>query len=190
MMVVCSVAVVAASNTYAHCDTLQGPVVIAAREALAKRTIDPVLKWVQPADEPVIRAAFDRTLRVRTQSDSAAELADLWFFETLVRIHRAGEGAPYTGLKAAAAEEPGIAAADQALQTGKLDQLTALTIESLRETLVTKFRRTRELQSHAAHSVDAGRAFVAAYVDYVHFAEKLAAMSGSAAPSEHPAHAH
>jgi hypothetical protein len=42
---------------------------------------------------------FTKTLAVRKQSKEAKELADMYFFETLVRIHCAGEGAPYTGLK-------------------------------------------------------------------------------------------
>ncbi len=53
----------------------------------------------------------------------ARELADRFFFETLVRVHRAGEGAPYTGLKPAGTVEAAIAAADKALQAGSVDEL-------------------------------------------------------------------
>lgn len=175
---------------HAHCDTLQGPVVATARTALATGDVTPVLKWVQPADEPVIRTAFDRSIAVRGQSKDAAELADTWFFETLVRIHRAGEGAPYTGLKPGGSDEPGIAAADRALASGNSDELIGQTTEALRARLETKLARARELQAHAEHSVDAGRAFVAAYVDYVHFAEHLATLGAEAPAPVHAEHTH
>ena len=86
---------------YAHCDGMDGPVVKAAQAALAKGDVNLVLIWVRKNDETEIRQAFERTVNVRKLSPEAKELADTYFFETLVRIHRAGEGAPYTGLKPA-----------------------------------------------------------------------------------------
>lgn len=174
----------------AHCDTLKGPVVSAAREALAKGDVTPVLKWVKAADEAAIRAAFDKTAAVRGQSPEAAELADTWFFETLVRIHRAGEGAPYTGLKPAGVEEPGIAAADHALVSGKVDDVLAETVHPLNATLAAKFERVMALRPHSDHNVEAGREYVEAYVDYVHFAERLASLVAGATPNEHEEHGH
>src|SRR5689334_9894833 len=82
----------------AHCDTTRGPVVTAARAALEARNIDLVLHWVRPEHEREIRTVFEQTLAVRGLGSQAQSLADRFFFETLVRIHRAGEGAPYTGL--------------------------------------------------------------------------------------------
>lgn len=174
----------------AHCDTLEGPVVTAARAALAAGQVTPVLMWVRPAGEPAVKAAFDQTLIVRQQSPQAAELADRWFFETLVRVHRAGEGAPYTGLKSGAVEEPGIATADRALASGRPDELLKLTTVRLQSALTAKLERVRALQAHAAHSVEAGREYVAAYVDYLHFAERLAQFA-DATPTHGPTnHAH
>src|SRR5512133_3612252 len=86
------------STASAHCDTLNGPVIAAARLALEKGDVTPVLKWVKAAGEPEIRHAFEQALAVRTAGSQAKELADRYFFETLVRVHRQGEGAPYTGL--------------------------------------------------------------------------------------------
>ena len=102
----------------AHCDTLDGPVVSDARTALADGNVTPVLKWVKADDEPEIRKAFEKTLSVRKLDAGARELADTYFFETLVRVHRAGEGAPYTGLKAAGTVEPVVAKADLTLEQG------------------------------------------------------------------------
>jgi hypothetical protein len=113
----------------AHCDTLNGPVVATARQALEKGDVTPVLKWVRKDDEKKVRAQFDKTLTVRKQGKEAKELADMYFFESLVRIHRAGEGAPYTGLKAAGTVEPSVAAADKALESGSVDSLVKLVTE-------------------------------------------------------------
>ena len=83
----------------AHCDTLDGPVVKDARAALDAKDLTPVLKWVEYEKEGEIREAFQHALAVRALGPEARALADRFFFETLVRVHREGEGAPYTGLK-------------------------------------------------------------------------------------------
>lgn len=175
---------------HAHCDTREGPVVLAAQDALKKGDVTPVLRWVKAADEDAIRAAFDKTVAVRKQSKEAAELADTWFFETLVRIHRAGEGAPFTGLKSGVPEEPGIAAADHALDSGKVDDVLAQTAGPLQAALTAKFERVRMLKSHADHSVEAGREYVEAYVDYVHFAERLALLAAGSPNAPEAEHGH
>ncbi len=77
-------------NAFAHCDTLDGSVVQTARIALEKGDVTPLLKWVHADDEKEIRVAFQKTLAVRAKGAAAKELADMYFFETLVRIHRAG----------------------------------------------------------------------------------------------------
>src|SRR5210317_1037120 len=110
-------------NVFAHCDTLDGPVVQTARIALEKGDVTPLLKWVHADDEKEIRVAFQKTLAVRAKGAEAKELADMYFFETLVRIHRAGEGAPYTGLKPGEAVDPAVALADKALESGSVDKL-------------------------------------------------------------------
>jgi hypothetical protein len=174
----------------AHCDTLEGPVVSDARSALQSGDVASVLKWVRSEDESSIRAAFKRSVAVRAQSAEAADLADTWFFETLVRVHREGEGAPYTGLKSDAPEEPGIAAADHALASGESEKLFEQTTSLLRTQLQAKLARVKELQAHAGHSVTAGREYVAAYVDYIHFAERLATLAAGASLPPHSAHSH
>src|SRR5512137_76552 len=104
----------------AHCDTLDGPVVTEARVALEKGDVTPVLKWVKAENEDEIKTVFKKVLAARSSGKEAKEIADLYFFETLVRLHRAGEGAAFTGLEPAGTIEPAVAAADKAIDAGSV----------------------------------------------------------------------
>ena len=163
-------------NAFAHCDTLDGPVVQTARIALEERDITPLLKWVQPDDEKEMRAAFQKTLVVRTKGAEAKELADMYFFETLVRIHRAGEGAPYTGLKPGAAVDPAVALADKALESGSVDKLVGVLSNAMSNGIRERFQHAGETRKHADDSVAAGREYVKAYVVFTHYVEGLHGM--------------
>jgi hypothetical protein len=194
---VAALAILAAPRqTRAHCDTLDGPVVAAARQALAARDVTPVLRWVSPEAEPQIRDAFQRTLAVRGESDAARDLADQFFFETLVRLHREGEGFPYTGLAPAGTPiSLAIRAADAALESGNADALVEELTERVAAGVRERFARASETRRLAAASVEGGRHFVAAYVALTHYAEAVeAAGSGHTAhgpTAEEPAvHAH
>ncbi len=158
---------------HAHCDTLNGPVVMDARQALEKGNVTPVLKWVRKEHEQEIREAFSKTQVVRSKGPEAKGLADMYFFETLVRIHREGEGAPYTGLKPAASVEPGITGADQALDKGSVDSLVKEVTEAVAHGIRERFERAATAQKQANTSVDAGREFVEAYVEFIHYVERL-----------------
>jgi hypothetical protein len=171
-------------SAWAHCDTLDGPVVEAGKLALEKSDVTPVLKWVKADDEKEIRDAFARALKVRALGKEARELADFHFFETLVRVHRAGEGVPYTGLKPAGSVDPGIAAADKALQLGSAEDLAREMAKAVEKGILKRFAEVAEKKKHAEHNVEAGRAYVAAYAGYVHFIEAIASMA-SAAPEAH-----
>lgn len=157
----------------AHCDTLDGPVVTDARTALAQEDITPILKWISADDEKIIRAAFAKTLALRQQSPEGKELADMYFFETLVRLHRAGEGAPYTGLKPGVSIDPAIVLTDQALVTGSIDKVVEVMTEALAEGIRERFTRAYENQKNADDSVAAGREFVESYVVFTHYVEGL-----------------
>ena len=161
------------NGALAHCDTLDGPVVATARAALATGDVTPLLKWVPIKEEETIRAAFKHTLAVRKLGDEAKQLADMYFFETLVRIHRAGEGAPYTGLKPGAAIDPAVALADKAIESGSADKLANVLTQALDKGVRERFDRVMKTRQHADESVAAGREFVAAYVQFTHYAEGI-----------------
>jgi len=174
----------------AHCDTMDGPVVRAAKLALDKPDVTPVLKWVKPRYEGEIRTAFQKTLDVRALSAEAKGLADMYFFETLVRLHRAGEGAPYAGIKpAGTAVEPPVAAADKALETGSADPLVRMVTEAVAAGIRERFAHATEKGKHSDDSVEAGREFVAAYVVFVHYVEGLY-LAATAPPGAHAEEGH
>lgn len=163
-----------AGGALAHCDTLDGPVVAKAREALEKKNVDLVLPWVAAKDEAEIRNAFDLAAAVRGKGPKEKELADRYFYETLVRVHRAGEGAPFTGLKPAGMDMgPAIPAADKALETGDPKALLDLVNGKVHEGIHKYYVTAAEKRKHAGESVEAGRDYVQAYVPYVHFVERL-----------------
>ncbi len=158
----------------AHCDTMNGPVVTAAKNALATGNVNLVLIWVQKDDEAAIRTAFKKTVAVRALGDEARNLADMYFYETLVRIHRAGEGVPYTGLKSAeTAVDPGIAAADYALETGSSEELLSHLEEMLHSGIHGQFQQSVEKKNFSADDIEAGREYVEAYVRFIHYVERI-----------------
>lgn len=153
----------------AHCDSMSGPVVKDAQAALAGEKIDPVLKWIGEDDEAAIRDAFEMTLAVRGESEVAKNVADRYFFETLVRIHRATEGEGFTGLKPAGSVDPVIAAADRALEDGNGDQLADEIAAAVREGIQQRFADAYDKRQVAEQSVEQGRDYVQAYVEFTHF---------------------
>lgn len=174
LVIVIAVALFVPRQAAAHCDTVDGPVVTTAKLALKSGDVTPLLKWVRPQDEEQIRAAFARTLKVRTLGPEAQELADTYFFETLVRVHRSGEGEPFTGLKPAGTEvEPGIALADKALETGSADALVGQITNEVGRNIRQRLARVQEAGKNADRDVESGRAYVAAYVDFIHYVERM-----------------
>ena len=158
----------------AHCDGIDGPVIVDAKKALESGDVNLILIWVQKKDEAEIRKVFQKTLAVRKLNSEAKELADMYFFETLVRVHRAGEGEPYTGIKPAGRDlGPAIPAADKAVADGKLEPLYRLLTEKTHEGLHQKFESVMKKKNFKKEDVQAGREYVEAYVPFIHYVEAL-----------------
>jgi uncharacterized protein DUF6448 len=188
----------ASTPVLAHCDTMEGPVVAAAKIALQSGEVSPVLKWVRPEHEKEIRAAFARTMTVRAGGREARELADTWFFETLVRMHRAGEGAPYNGLAPAGTPiDRSISLSDKALASEDPAELLRFIGGTVADGIRQRFARAAEAKKRAEESAARGREYVAAYVELTHYVERLQSdATSAAAPHAHgeheaaPAHEH
>lgn len=153
---------------------MDGPVIKAAKKALETGDVNLVLMWGQPSAEEEITRAFAHTLEVPKLSADAKKLADMYFFETLVRIHRAGEGEPYTGLKPAGLDMgPAIAAADKAVESGSAKEVLTILNEAVHHGLHERFMQIMAKKKFHSSDVSAGREFVQAYVNFVHFVERI-----------------
>ncbi len=168
----------------AHCDTLDGPVIQDARKALEAKDVTPVLKWVKQKDEKIVRMSFAKALSAKGKKN--ADAVENQFFATLVKIHRAGEGAPFTGLKPAGEVEPAIAEADKALVSGSSDALVKLVTDDVAAGIRKRYEHAVETYKHKDESVEKGREFVEAYVEYTHYVERLHLdATGKGAHDEH-----
>jgi len=171
-----AVLMVSAATSFAHCDTMDGPVVKAAQSALKTRNVNLVLIWVSKKDEVEVKQSFRLALHVRVLNREARQLADKYFFEMVVRLHRAGEGQPYTGLKPAGANvDPVIRAADQALDNSSSETLVKFFPENIRVEVEDRFRDTLSRKKFHRNDVEAGRRYVEAYVALLEYLEHLPA---------------
>ncbi len=169
----------------AHCDGLDGPVIVEARAALAKQDVTPLLKWVPAEGERPVKDAFAKALAAKNGGAAAREAGEHALFETLVRVHRESEGAPYTGIKPAGQIAPIVVAADAALEKNNVDRLARHIAAQVEQSIREKFEKAAHSKKAAGQSVDKGREFVAHYVQYVLFVEELSALT--AEPAEHHA---
>ncbi|MEP0775401.1 MAG: hypothetical protein HRF46_13700 [Acidobacteriota bacterium] len=180
-LVALALALLTPSPAAAHCDALDGPVVLDARAALSTGNITPLLKWVSADDESPVRQLFATVMRVRTLGDEAREVAETHFFETVVRLHRASEGAPFTGLKPAGLpREPAVTVVEAALAERSPDSLLAAVAAHLRPGLTSRWEAARAAAENASTSPEKGRLWVAAYVDLVHHVKNLLQAAGPA----------
>lgn len=158
----------------AHCDGIDGPVVTDAKRAFARNNVDLVLLWIRKSDEGAVRDAFARAQVVRRLGGEARDMAEQFFFETLVRLHRASEGAAYTGLKPAGLDlGPVIPAGDLALETGNLQPVWDLLRAEAHQGLHRRFETVQKVKVDRDKTPEAGRAYVAAYVEFIHFVVNL-----------------
>jgi hypothetical protein len=168
-----------AQSAQAHCDAIDGPVAKAAQKALENGNLNLVLTYAPATAEAEIRAAFEKSRKVRGLSGEAQTLADQAFMETVIRLHRAGEGAAYTGLKAAGADYgPVIPAAEHAVETGDLTRLKAVLVEQIDHALTERLAHVRELQKaprepESAAEVPHVRERIGAELGFITFAETV-----------------
>ena len=158
--------------TSAHCDTMDGPVIADAKKAISENNVNYVLKWVRPQDEAEIKYAFSLSMKVRVLGPEAKELSDNYFFETLVRVHRNGEGVPFTGVKPSGTPiDEKILAADKSIGLGNLSPLKNLVAKDKMPELTERFEKVMSLKNFKVNDVAAGREYVEAYVQVFHVAE-------------------
>lgn len=181
-------------SAHAHCDTADGPAVTDGRRALETGNVNFALKWIQSDGEAELRDVFRKALAVRKLGPEAAELADRLFLETLVRLHRMGEGVGFVGIQPSGTTiAPIVVAADRALETGDDREVIALAPAGRREELHRRFQAALAKKAFEVDNVQAARDFVAAYVSFLKFAEGEDHEHGHeahATASAHAGHAH
>lgn len=169
----------AAPVAQAHCDSLDGPVAKAVQKALETGNVNPVLAYAPATAEAEIRTALEKSRKVRGLGSDARALADQSFMETVIRLHRAGEGAAYTGLKPAGADYgPVIPSAEHAVETGDLTRLRAVLNQEIDHALRERLAQVRALQKASlepttAAEVPHARERITAELGFVTFAETI-----------------
>ncbi len=169
-----------------HCDTLDGPVVTAARRSLDKGNVNLILPWAPKEAEVEIKKAFEKTLAARKLGKEAKEVADLWFFENVVRLHRAGEGAPYTGLKPAGLDErPVIPRVEKAIEKGNDAELIKFLAHTVEEHVHHKFENAMAKKKFNENDVDAAREYVQAFLGLTLYSHHMYQFIASGGGDEH-----
>ena len=167
-----SMLVLSTNVTFAHCDTMDGPVIKDARISIEKNNVNYVLKWILPENEAELKDAFVLSMKVRELSPEAKVLAEKYFFETLVRLHRSGEGVPFNGVKPSGTPvDEKILAADKSIEVGNLSPLKDKVSKEMLPELTERFENVMALRNFDVNNVKDGREYIEAYVKFFKFAE-------------------
>jgi hypothetical protein len=143
---------------------MDGPVVMAAKKALDTGNVKLILPYAHEKAEAEIRKAFERTIAIRKQENKEAnEVADLWFYETVVRLHREGEGAPYTGLKPAGLDwGPVLPKVDKAIEKGDPKEVIDFLSHAVEEQIQDRFKRFTSTKNYDPNDVAEAREHIEA----------------------------
>jgi hypothetical protein len=159
-------------TVHAHCDTAEGPAVKDGWKALETGNINYTLKWIPADGEAELRDVFEKALKVRALGSEAAELADRLFLETMVRIHRMGEGVGFTGIQPVGTQiDPVVKAADEAIAVGSDADLLPMAPQERRAELDKRFQAALAVKDFDVDDVAAARRYIAAYVSFFKYAE-------------------
>lgn len=179
---------ISTTNSYAHCDSYDGPVIQDAYKALETDNVDLVLKWVNESQEAEIISLFNKTYKHRNGDKEIYDIIEKHFFETLVRLHRETEGEPFTGLKPTGNTKQIIQMSDHAITSGSIEDFLKKFNNHIDKVIREKYNLVLELDKVKNESIEQGRAYVKAYVEYTHLLETLHDMIENG--SGHGAHNH
>ena len=160
-------------KTFAHCDSFDGPVIKEAKEALATNNVNLVLKWVGETDESEITTLFKKTYELKNGDKEIYTIVEKHFFETLVRLHRKSEGVGFTGLKPVGSASPIVKMADKSIEIQNVDELSSKFKAHIDKEVRNKYEMVQKLSMVKNESLENGRAYVKAYVDYTHMLENI-----------------
>jgi hypothetical protein len=147
---------------------------VVAFSALAFTT--PTQAHCDSAKGPVATAAS----KVRKQGTTARQLADRYFIETAVRLHRAGEGAPFTGVTDE--ETPAsILTADRAMASGSVTEVNTILEQAMRKGVEAKYQAVVNARAEAKrlNTVEAHRERVEAELMFEKYIYELNTLASS-----------
>lgn len=157
----------------AHCDSYDGPVIKDATKALETNNVQFILKWITAEQESEIIPLFNKTYSLKKGDKEIYSIVEKHFLETLVRLHRETEGAPYTGLKPAGTTKTIVQLSDQALENKDIDGLLGKLNNHIGNVIRGKYETVAALDKIKNESAEKGRQYVEAYVDYTHTLEAI-----------------
>src|SRR5699024_4466275 len=156
-----------------HRYSYNGSVIQDALKAMDKEDVTLKMNCIEEEYEAEIKSLFDKTIGLKKGDAEIYGVVEKYFLETLVRVHREGEGEPYTGLKPAGSVTHVVQMADRSIEDGDVDRLLSDLDRHLRHVVAEKFEKVRELSKTKENSIAEGRAYVEAYVDYTHTLEGI-----------------
>lgn len=163
----------ASISGFAHCDSYDGPVIKDALKALDQNNVQLVLKWIEPQQEKEIIPLFDKTYRLKNEDTQVYAIVEKHFLETLVRLHREMEGATFTGLKPAGSMTPLVEMADNSIANKNVEDVVKTVTNHLEQVLRERYATVAKLSKTKDNSVEQGREYVHAYVQFTHTLEAL-----------------
>lgn len=163
----------ASISGFAHCDSYDGPVIKDALKALDQNKVELVLKWIEPQQEKEVIPLFHKTYRLKNQDKEVYAIVEKHFLETLVRLHREMEGASFTGLKPAGSMTPLVEMADNSIAEKSVEDVVTTVTNHLEQVLRERYAEVAKLSKIKDNSVEKGREYVHAYVQYTHTLEAL-----------------
>ena len=157
-----------------HCDTKDGPVAEAVNKALETENVNYILIWIPRSEENELKSVFEKALKARKLGKEAKDVADFWVLETAVRLHRAGEGAPYTGIKPAGLDEgPVVPKAENAIVTGDPKEVIDFMKQTVEKELQRRFDLVYSKKNYNVNDVAAGREYIDAFIGFVVYSHHL-----------------
>lgn len=155
----------------AHCDSADGPVVTAAKQALEKNDVNLAFPYVGPQYEKEVAIAFDKAMAGGTAGGEAKAVAEIYFAETTVRLHRATENAPYNGIQPAGQNYgPALPAAEKAIETGNTEELKKVLNEAVSKQVDEQYRNVTAKKVEPNASVNDKRESIEAQFGFEKYA--------------------
>lgn len=162
---------------FAYQDDISGQITRAAERALEISDVRPALVWVGQEDEDEVREVFSEAGTVRKLGIPARQLADRYFIETLLRLYLRRLGLTYTGMEDIQEPDQVFLAANEALEKGSVNALAAEVSELVAQGISARFDKVLIKRKQMDNSVEAGREYVDAYVDYIRYLEQIHLLS-------------